>query len=344
VRLLTPPGVAGVAVLAVEPHERAAVLACLRTPGGVACAPAPGRAPQRATLAIAGRPVDDVLVVARGDGVLEVHVHGSPAVLDRLDAEFGLAIDAPRRPAERLFRGALSVEQFDLAAEQRSFDFEAEVAAIRAMPAPLRRRARAEALQRSAVALALAAPQRLALVGQQNAGKSTLFNRLLFRERALTGATPGLTRDPISERTTLAGYPYELVDTAGEGAAVAAIDRAAIERGRAQRDGALLVTVVDGARGPQPGDLELAERSVLVVRSKADLPPAPWPRSLACDASVSSEREQPPALRERFGALLARARGLPAAGAVGGFAALDRAQLRALEELDADGPAAAPEA
>lgn len=339
-KLLTPPGVAGIAVLLVEPRERADLLACLRAPTGGGCAPPAGGPPRRATLQLDGRDVDDVLVVARPDGELELHVHGSPAVLDQLDARFGLEVQGLRGAAERLLRTALAVEQFELAAEQRGYDFDAELASLLGMSPGPRRVARDAALRRSAVSLALCAPQRVALVGSQNAGKSTLFNRLLFRERALTGATPGLTRDPVAEQTTLAGYPYELVDTAGEGATASALDAAAIERGRAQREGALLITVVDGARGPQAGDLELAARGALVVRSKADLPAAPWPDSLRCDASFSAEQEPSPALRDRFGALLAAARGLPRAGAVGGFAALDPAQLAALQALDVDGPAA----
>ena len=338
-KLLTPPGVAGIAVLLVEPRERADVLACLRAPAGGSVAPAAGRPPRRATLQLGGRDVDDVLVVARPGGELELHVHGSPAVLDQVDARFGLEAQAIRGASERLLRTALSVEQFELAAEQRAFEFDHEIVNLRGMPPGPRRVARDAALRRSAVSMALCAPQRVALVGPQNAGKSTLFNRLLFRERALTGATPGLTRDPVAEQTTLAGYPYELVDTAGEGETASPLDAEAIERGRAQREGALLIAVVDGGRGPQAGDIELAARSALVVRSKADLPAAPWPDSLRRDASFSAEQEPSPALRDQFGALLAAARGLPTAGAVGGFAALEAAQMSVLQALDVDGPA-----
>ena len=52
----------------------------------------------------------------------------------------------------------------------------------------------------------------------------------------------------------------------------------------------------------------------------------------------------PQDVRAALGRLLATARGLPAAGAVGGFAALDERQLGALRALDADGPPAPPRA
>jgi tRNA modification GTPase len=55
----------------------------------------------------------------------------------------------------------------------------------------------------------------LAIVGRPNAGKSSLFNRLVERERAIVTATPGTTRDLVTERISLDGIPLELVDTAG---------------------------------------------------------------------------------------------------------------------------------
>ena len=55
----------------------------------------------------------------------------------------------------------------------------------------------------------------LAIVGRPNVGKSSLFNRLVERERAIVTATPGTTRDLVSETVSLGGIPVRLVDTAG---------------------------------------------------------------------------------------------------------------------------------
>lgn len=55
----------------------------------------------------------------------------------------------------------------------------------------------------------------MAIVGRPNAGKSSLFNQLVERERAIVTATPGTTRDLVTERISLGGIPVELVDTAG---------------------------------------------------------------------------------------------------------------------------------
>jgi tRNA modification GTPase len=55
----------------------------------------------------------------------------------------------------------------------------------------------------------------LAIVGRPNVGKSSLFNRLVERERAIVTATPGTTRDLVSETVSVGGLPVRLVDTAG---------------------------------------------------------------------------------------------------------------------------------
>jgi tRNA modification GTPase len=55
----------------------------------------------------------------------------------------------------------------------------------------------------------------LALIGPPNAGKSSLFNRLLDRDRAIVTAVPGTTRDTLEESFSLQGIPLRLIDTAG---------------------------------------------------------------------------------------------------------------------------------
>src|ERR1700677_4632349 len=55
----------------------------------------------------------------------------------------------------------------------------------------------------------------LAIIGRPNAGKSSLFNRLVQRDRAIVTATPGTTQDTVTERISIEGIPVELIDTAG---------------------------------------------------------------------------------------------------------------------------------
>lgn len=74
---------------------------------------------------------------------------------------------------------------------------------------------------RAAAALgrALFAPRRLLLLGAPNAGKSSLFNRWLGDDRALTAAEPGTTRDWLAAELVLAGVPHTLIDTPSNEAA-----------------------------------------------------------------------------------------------------------------------------
>lgn len=68
--------------------------------------------------------------------------------------------------------------------------------------------------------------------GRPNAGKSSLMNALLGRDRAIVHATPGTTRDVIEEGYALSGVPLRLVDTAGLRETGDAIEREGIARAR----------------------------------------------------------------------------------------------------------------
>lgn len=333
-RLLTPAGTAGVAVVAVSATQRVAVWACLANRAGQRLPEEFRSTPRLASLVLDGQVVDEVLVVDRGAGELELHLHGAPAVLSALRAKFSFVPDGQcSDPAEHLLREALSPEQLELALEQCRQPFPRFLALLEEMPAVERGVAVAAAMRRSVVAMAHVSPARVVLVGAQNAGKSTLFNQLLFRERVLTGPMPGLTRDPIAEVATLCGYPYELVDTAGEGPAEAAVDVAAIAAGRSRRAGAMALLVVDQSRGPTHVDRELRGPGTLVLANKADLPGIPWPTDFPCHARLSSTTNDSSGIRRAVGELLREARGLPAAGPVGGPAALDQHQLECLVAL-----------
>jgi tRNA modification GTPase len=115
---------------------------------------------------------------------------------------------------------------------------------------------------------------RLALVGRPNVGKSSLFNALLGRNRAIVTAIPGTTRDTVTEHFSLHGVPVELVDTAGMRETEDVVERLGVERTvAAMSDADLVAGIVEAHSPPSPEDIEFISKlplSILVI-NKADL-------------------------------------------------------------------------
>jgi tRNA modification GTPase len=116
----------------------------------------------------------------------------------------------------------------------------------------------------------------LAIVGRPNAGKSSLFNRLVERERAIVTPTPGTTRDTVTERISLDGIPLELVDTAGLREAHDVAEQLGIARSReALADAGLVLIVLDATQPLNEEEQSLLAavegRPALVALNKSDL-------------------------------------------------------------------------
>jgi tRNA modification GTPase len=116
----------------------------------------------------------------------------------------------------------------------------------------------------------------LAIVGRPNVGKSSLFNRLVERERAIVTALPGTTRDLVSETVALQGIPVKLVDTAGIRRALDEAESIGIRKSmEALADADLVLVVLDGSQGATVEDEELLQqvsgRCAIAVANKADL-------------------------------------------------------------------------
>lgn len=116
----------------------------------------------------------------------------------------------------------------------------------------------------------------LAIVGRPNVGKSSLFNRLVERERAIVTAMPGTTRDLVTETVAIGGIPIELVDTAGLREAMDEAESIGIQKSReALADADLVIVVLDSSTEARSDDEELISsvegRRALVVRNKSDL-------------------------------------------------------------------------
>ena len=120
----------------------------------------------------------------------------------------------------------------------------------------------------------------MAIVGRPNAGKSSLFNRLVERDRAIVTATPGTTRDLVTERISLDGIPLELVDTAGLREAFEEVEQLGIARSReALADAAIVLVVLDATQPLNQEEHGLLAavhgRPALVAINKSDLAPDP---------------------------------------------------------------------
>jgi tRNA modification GTPase len=116
----------------------------------------------------------------------------------------------------------------------------------------------------------------LAIVGRPNVGKSSLFNCLVERERAIVTATPGTTRDLVSETVAIGGIPVKLVDTAGIRRALDEAESIGIRKSmEALADADLVLIVLDSSQPLTAEDAELLRqvqgRAAIVAENKSDL-------------------------------------------------------------------------
>ena len=114
------------------------------------------------------------------------------------------------------------------------------------------------------------------IAGRVNAGKSSLFNALIGRERAIVTDVPGTTRDLVTETMDLDGLAITLVDTAGERETQDPVEREGVLRAARARDIAdLTLIVIDSGQALTDEDRRLLESSAarLVVASKSDREP-----------------------------------------------------------------------
>ena len=118
---------------------------------------------------------------------------------------------------------------------------------------------------------------RAAIVGRPNAGKSSLLNQLLGRDRAIVSPIPGTTRDTIEETANVRGLPVVFIDTAGLREAQDELESEGIRRSHQSLATAeFILHVLDAAEPLTPADekylAEFAGKKRILVRNKTDLP------------------------------------------------------------------------
>lgn len=295
VRCLTAPGPAGVAVVEVrgpDAGERVARLTGGELP--------PAGSVRLVRLRRGGDELDEALLCVRGPASAELHLHGSPPLVEEVLAILRAGPDEARAATP----ATLEERAWELVADAPS-ELGARVlldqaeGALRRELERLRREpsAAAELRARWRRVRPLLVPARVVLAGPVNAGKSTLFNVLVGERRVAVSGEPGTTRDAIAERVQLGPYPVELFDTAGEGFAGegprGALDREGQALARALRVSADLVlwlAPVDvPADPPDPPGARTVVLASCADRLAGGRPPLP--RAL-------SARDAPDAARE----------------------------------------------
>lgn len=133
------------------------------------------------------------------------------------------------------------------------------------------------------------------IVGPPNAGKSSLFNALLKRERAIVTAEPGTTRDTIEGEIDFDGVPLRLVDTAGIRDSTSEAEALGVDRSRAAAvEADVILWVVDRAAALEATDVCVAPEHyarTILLYNKCDLPQIAARTSLpvAATADISAQ-------------------------------------------------------
>jgi tRNA modification GTPase len=146
---------------------------------------------------------------------------------------------------------------------------------------------------------------RIVLIGETNAGKSSLFNALVAREAAIVTPIAGTTRDVLDADLIIGGYAVTLSDTAGLRDSDDPVEAEGVRRARARAEQAELRLWVQAPGDPEGVAAEYARPHDLLVLTKADLgAPAPADRDALVVSTTTGEGMA--ALHDWIAARLAR--------------------------------------
>ncbi len=115
-----------------------------------------------------------------------------------------------------------------------------------------------------------------AIAGRPNVGKSSLFNELSGKSRAIVTDVPGTTRDIIEEYINIGGIPLRLMDTAGIRETDDIVEKIGVERAeKIISSSELIIVVVDASTGLRDEDIEIikmvSQKKILIIANKIDI-------------------------------------------------------------------------
>ena len=129
---------------------------------------------------------------------------------------------------------------------------------------------------------------RIVLIGETNAGKSSLFNALVAREAAIVTPIAGTTRDVLDAELIIGGYAVTLSDTAGLRDSDDPIEAEGVRRARARAEAADLRLWVRGPGDPDGVAAIFAKPDDVTVFTKADLGAVPPAHASAISVSTTT--------------------------------------------------------
>jgi tRNA modification GTPase len=129
---------------------------------------------------------------------------------------------------------------------------------------------------------------RIVLIGETNAGKSSLFNALVAREAAIVTPIAGTTRDVLDAELVIGGYAVTLSDTAGLRDSDDPIEAEGVRRARARAEAADLRLWVRAPGDPDGVAAAFAKADDLIVLTKADLGAVPPVHASAISVSTTT--------------------------------------------------------